>query len=68
MNREQIERQTFIKRSGRMRALNHLARLYPEAFRELLKDGEEEAAFKYDRLGQILAAFTRKEGEHGKGA
>jgi len=55
--RENKIRTTFIKQSGRMRALNHLARLYPEAFAELLKDGEEEAAQRYDRLGEIMGAF-----------
>ena len=53
-------RHTFIKQSGRMRALNYLAKSHPEEFAELLKDGEEEAAQRYDMLGMIMDAFKSK--------
>lgn len=58
---ESKTRRTFIKQSGRMRALNYLARLHPEEYAELLKDGEEEAAMRYDRLGEIMDAFKPKQ-------
>jgi len=59
-NYESKVRHTFIKQSGRMRALNYLARSHPEEYAELLIDGEEEAASRYDRLGEIMAAFKQK--------
>lgn len=47
---ETIAREEFIKRSGRMRALNYLAKLHPEEFVELKEEGKQEAARLYDAL------------------
>jgi hypothetical protein len=45
----------------RLYLTNYLARSHPQEFAELLKDGEEEAAQRYDRLGVIMNAFKPRE-------
>lgn len=37
-----------------MRALNYLAQSHPEEFKELLEDGKEEAARRWDSLDVLF--------------
>jgi len=59
--REAKRRKTFIKQSGRMRALSLLKRAHPDEYELYLFEGMGEAERIYDSLVEITEAVKRGE-------